>query len=62
MSDDLDIPDGCTPLESVVITKGLDENGEVVMWHRATDGLNSWEALGMCIVTADTLRDRLRED
>lgn len=58
----LDIPDGCTPLESVVITKGLNEHGEVVMWHRATDGLNSWEALGMCVATADTLRKALADD
>ena len=31
------IPEGCTPLESMTITKGLDEEGSVVMWPMSHD-------------------------
>lgn len=58
------VPDYWTPLESVTITKALDAEGDVRLCHHATDGLNTWEAIGMCIYTSDVLRLALtgRED
>lgn len=43
----LELPDGYTPLEAVTIVKALDEEGQVSLLIRHTDGLSGWEALGM---------------
>jgi hypothetical protein len=57
-----DLPDGWIALETVTIIKALDEEGSVRLWHSATDGLNTWEAAGMCIRTLDVLRKALADD
>jgi hypothetical protein len=51
-------PENWTPLEHVVISN---ENGELRIAHDATDGLNTWEAIGMCIACADKLRRLLND-
>lgn len=57
--DALDLPKNWTPLEAVVMIKGLDEDGDVSVCHRFTLGLSSCEALGMIIPVADMLRSSL---
>lgn len=42
-----ELPEGWTPLEAVVAVKCLDDEGNVQMFHTATEALNNWEALGM---------------
>ena len=54
-------PENWTPLEHVVISKMLDDQGELRIAHDATDGLNTWEAIGMVIACADKLRRRLND-
>ena len=56
------LPDGCIELERIEIIKYLDADGDPVLIHQATDGLRTWEALGMAIYTADTLRRALQEE
>lgn len=53
------IPDGWVDLESLTITKCLDAEGELNLHTTKSPGLNSWEALGMAITTADSLRRAL---
>jgi hypothetical protein len=54
-----DLPDDITPLECVVTIKALDGEGTVVLYERISDGLATWEALGMTITLADSLRAHL---
>lgn len=56
------VPENWTFLEAVVIAKCLDEDGNVQMWHSATEALNSWEALGMTVACGDRLRRGLQSD
>lgn len=58
----LDLPDGWLAVDTVTITKALDADGEVRLLHHATDGLNTWEAIGMCVHTTDVLRKALTDD
>jgi hypothetical protein len=44
------------PLAAVVCLKGLDEQGNVCYWSRATDGLTTTEAQGMALGLLDDLR------
>lgn len=44
------------PLAAVVCVKGLDEDGGVCYWSRATDGLSITEAQGMALGLLDDLR------
>jgi hypothetical protein len=44
------------PLAAVVCVKGLDEEGKVCYWSRATDGLSTTEAQGMALGLLDDLR------
>jgi hypothetical protein len=44
------------PLAAVVCIKGLDEDGNVSYWSRATEGLSTTEALGMTLGLLDDLR------
>lgn len=60
MSDGL--PEGWIAVETVTITKALDAEGSVRLCHHATDGLNTWEAIGMCVHTSDVLRRALTDD
>jgi hypothetical protein len=45
------------PLAAVVCVKGLDENGKVAYWSRATDGVTTTEAIGMALGLLDDLRE-----
>lgn len=56
------LPDGAIELERIEIIKYLDTDGDPVIFHQASDGLRSWEALGMAIYTADTLRRALQSE
>ena len=44
------------PLAAVVCVKGLDEQGKVCYWSRATEGLTTTEAQGMALGLLDDLR------
>ena len=44
------------PLAAVVCVKGLDEQGNVCYWSRATEGLSTTEAQGMALGLLDDLR------
>jgi hypothetical protein len=44
------------PLSAVVCVKGLDEEGHIAYWHRATDDLTRTEAMGMALGLLDELR------
>lgn len=44
------------PLAAIVYIKGLDEQGNVAYWSRATDGLSTVEAIGMATCLLDDLR------
>ena len=57
-----DLPEGFTALEIVYSVKCLDEDGSVSLVNGASDGLNTWEALGMVISAADDLRAGLQGD
>ena len=54
-----DVPDNWVVLETVTIVKALDEDGVERVHHECTSGLNSWEAIGMCIWTSDVLRSAM---
>jgi hypothetical protein len=45
------------PLAAVVCIKGLDEQGGVAYWSRATEGLSTTEAVGMALGLLDDLRE-----
>ena len=55
-----DIPSGAQPIEVVVLVKVLTTEGSVALIERASDGLTSWEALGMVTTFGDTLRSQLQ--
>jgi hypothetical protein len=48
------------PLAAVVCIKGLDEDGKVCYWSRATEGLSTTEAQGMALGLLDDLRESRR--
>lgn len=45
------------PLAAVVCVKGLDAQGKVAYWSRATEGLSMTEAQGMALGLLDDLRE-----
>jgi hypothetical protein len=45
------------PLAAVVCIKGLDDDGKVCYWSRATEGLSTTEAQGMALGLLDDLRE-----
>jgi hypothetical protein len=49
-----------TPLESITITKALDEDSNVCLMYHTSDGLNPWEAVGMLTYTLDAMRAHLQ--
>lgn len=57
--DVLSLPEGFTPLEAVSVIKALDEEGRVSLLMRSTEGLNSWESLGMLAAAAAVTREGL---
>lgn len=54
--------DGYQPLEAVLVMEALDEEGDLVLLHVASNGLRTWKAIGMAVYVADTLRHRMQED
>lgn len=56
---DFDVPDNWVLLETVTIVKALDEDGVPRVYHECTGGLNSWEAIGMCIWASDVMRSSM---
>lgn len=57
-----DLPEGYTPLEAIVVVKCLDEKGNLDMHQDATEGLNTWEAIGMVRWCGRSLEIGLHED
>jgi hypothetical protein len=53
------LPEGFVPLEAVVVVKGLTADGQTAVFECATDGLSTWEALGMTTACSDALRRAL---
>ena len=56
-----DMPEGWTPLETFVILKCLDEDGDVALLTRSTEPVRSWDAVGMLTAALDVQRHRLRD-
>lgn len=54
--DDNQLPDGFAPTEAIVILIGADAEGNADVQQFATPGLSSAHAVGLLIMTADTLR------
>jgi hypothetical protein len=50
------LPDNYTPLEAISIVKCLDDEGDVVLVNRCTDGLKVWDIVGLLTVTLDDAR------
>lgn len=57
----MDLPAGCTAVEAVLLVKVLDADGGVGLVERTSRGLSSWEALGMAVTFADSMRGQLRD-
>ncbi len=57
----MDLPEGCTAVEAVLLVKVLDSSGSVGLVERASRGLSSWESLGMAVTFADSMRSQLRD-
>jgi hypothetical protein len=53
------IPDGVTPLEAAVSIKCIDAAGHECLINATSEGLNTWEALGMLVSASDDMRARL---
>lgn len=51
------LPEGCIPLEAVVLIRCLDEDGDPTIEIRSTDGLASWDRIGMLTVALDVTRE-----
>lgn len=51
-----ELPEGISPIEALVVVKALDEDGDLTFYSRCSDGLSTWEAIGMLITTTDQLR------
>lgn len=57
-----DLPESWTLLEHVVVSKVLDDVGELRISHAATQGLTTWEAIGMLVTATDKLRQFLQDN
>ncbi len=56
-----EMSDDWMPLEAVIVLKGMSgQDGAVELFHTATKGLTSWEAMGMLECARDQLRDAMR--
>jgi len=55
------LPENHIPLEAVSVIKCLDEEGDQVIFIRATDGLTAWEELGMLEIAKHTVEVELHE-
>ena len=61
------LPEGWTPLEAVAVVKCLDQDGRTALVVRATDGLCTWDRIGMlraAVVTneADLAAEFIQEE
>ena len=52
-----DLPDGCTPIEAIVIVKALDEDSDLCLYRRASIGLAPWDQIGLLTVVLDNMRE-----
>jgi hypothetical protein len=57
--DAMALPESYTPLESIAVIKALDETGQVSLLIRSTDGLNTWEQIGMLDTAMTVTREGL---
>lgn len=61
-----DLPDNVVAVEAIVLVKGLDEDGDVCFFTRTSEGMTTWEALGMLEAAAAVRRagmvDAFRSD
>jgi hypothetical protein len=55
-----ELPEGWTALEAIVLTKCLDDTGEVCWTSRTTPGLNDMEVLGLLHNEVREVTDELR--
>lgn len=55
-----DLPEGWTPLEATCIIKCLTESGGVALATRSTDGLYTWDRIGMLRAALLTDEDALK--
>lgn len=51
------LPDHWTPLEAVAVVKCLDEQGELGLFLASTQGVSTWEVIGMLTAALDTNRE-----
>lgn len=51
-----DLPNNVVAVEALVLIKGLDEDGDVCFFTRTSEGLTTWEALGMLEAAAEIRR------
>lgn len=54
------VPDGSAVLEVLVVAKYLDSDGQTALFQSCSDGLRTWEAVGMATGLLDQLRDGMR--
>lgn len=53
------IPDNCRVIDVCASIKCMDDEGNIMVFHRFTEGMNDHEALGRCITMADILRNQM---
>lgn len=58
----ISLPEGYTPLEVVVAVKCLTADGRVALVNRFSRNVTTWEAVGMAVSLADSLRAQLQRD
>lgn len=55
-----EVPDEFQILEAVVSMKCIDHQGNVCLYSRKSESLNTWEAIGMLVSAQDDLRAMLQ--
>lgn len=58
--DMLDLPEGSTPLEAVVMITCLNAEGNQRMITRSTSGIMGWEVVGLLVAGTDLYREAIR--
>lgn len=56
------LPEGWTLIEAAVVVKALDAEGIVRLASRFSEGLTTWESLGMLTAVRASLIDELNRD
>lgn len=54
------LPDDFLPMDVVAIVKGMRSDGSIEAYECASEGLSTWEALGLVISCSNSLEDALR--